>query len=80
MQELRNILICTDFSKDATNALVYAINLAEQINAHLYILHVKSGEKPMDDAQVEDHFEQVKHDFLFRRTLPDILPYPGRGH
>ncbi|MCG8387201.1 MAG: universal stress protein [Cytophagales bacterium] len=69
MQELRNILICTDFSKDATNALVYAINLAEQINAHLYILHVKSGEKPMDDAQVEDHFEQVKHDFLFRRTL-----------
>ena len=69
MQELRNILICTDFSKDATNALVYAINLAEQINAHLYILHIKSGETPMEDDQVEDKFEQIKHDYLFRRTL-----------
>ncbi len=70
MQELRNILICTDFSKDATNSLIYAVNLAEQINAHLYILHVKStADSLLNDDQIEDKFEQIKHDFLFRRTL-----------
>ncbi len=69
MQELRNILVPTDFSRDATNALVYAINLAEQIDARLYILHVKDETSTLTDEEIQDKFEQAQHDFLFRRTL-----------
>ncbi|MEM9857695.1 MAG: universal stress protein [Bacteroidota bacterium] len=70
MQELRNILVPTDFSVNATNALIYAINLAEQIDAHLYIAHVQDETKnPLSTELIEDRFEQIKHDFLFRRTL-----------
>ncbi|MEM7107968.1 MAG: universal stress protein [Bacteroidota bacterium] len=70
MQELRNILVPTDFSSNATNALIYAINLAEQIDAHLYIAHVQDDDKdPLLSEIIEDRFEQIKHDFLFRRTL-----------
>ncbi|TRX52679.1 universal stress protein [Fulvivirga sp. M361] len=70
MQDLKSILVCTDFSKEASNALVYAINLADQINAHLYVLHVKttSGQVLEDDA-IEDNFEQIRHDYMFRRTV-----------
>lgn len=70
MQELRNILIPTDFSKDATNALIYAINLSEQIDGHLYITHIRDDSKsPLSNEQIDDRFEQIRHDFLFRRTL-----------
>ena len=70
MQELRNILVPTDFSRGATNALVYAINLAEQIDAHLFIAHIQDDEKePLTNEQIEDRFDQIKHDYLFRRTL-----------
>lgn len=70
MQELQNILVPTDFSKGATNALIYAINLAEQINAHLYIAHIQDTTKgPLTNEQIEDRFETIKHDYLFRRTL-----------
>lgn len=70
MQELRNILVPTDFSPGANNALVYAINLAEQINAHLYIAHIQDdSDAPLSSEQIDDRFEQIKHDFLFRRTL-----------
>ncbi|MEM6524514.1 MAG: universal stress protein [Bacteroidota bacterium] len=74
MQDLRNILVPTDFSPNATNALIYGINLAEQIDAHLYIAHVQDDNKdPLATEVIEDRFEQIKHDFLFRRTLRTSL-------
>ncbi|MTI21777.1 universal stress protein [Fulvivirga sp. RKSG066] len=68
MQNLQKILIPTDFSPVADNALVYAINLAENICAQLYILHVKdeSAERQFD---VEEKFNHIKHHYLFNRKL-----------
>lgn len=40
MKEYKNILCCTDFSEDANNAFVHALNLAKKHNAKLHILHI----------------------------------------
>lgn len=72
MQILKNILVATDFSKSATNALVYAINLAQQINAKLYVLHVKDikdTESRLSDIKIEEKFAAIRHDFLFLRNI-----------
>jgi len=39
---ITNILVPTDFSEVATNALKYAVGLAIQSNSTIYLLHVKS--------------------------------------
>jgi len=36
----KNILFCTDFSGDANNAFLHALDLAKKHNARLHILHV----------------------------------------
>ncbi|MEL7003944.1 MAG: universal stress protein [Bacteroidota bacterium] len=72
MQILKNILIATDFSKSATNALAYAINLAQQIDAKLYILHIKDvrdSDSRLSDEHIEKEFEALEHNFLFLRSL-----------
>ncbi len=40
---MKKILFPTDFSDTANNALVYALNLAENQNAEIYLLHVYSA-------------------------------------
>lgn len=40
---MKRILIPIDFSEDAMNAMVYGIAVANQINANLRIMHVKTG-------------------------------------
>lgn len=40
---MKRVLIPIDFSDDALNALVYGIAIANQINAKLRIMHVKTG-------------------------------------
>lgn len=40
---MKKILFPTDFSETANNALVYALNLAENQNAELYVLHTYSA-------------------------------------
>lgn len=40
---MKKILFPTDFSETANNALVYALNLAENQNAELYVLHIYSA-------------------------------------
>jgi nucleotide-binding universal stress UspA family protein len=40
MNDLRNILFCTDYSEDAEVALIHAVDLAQRHGAKLHILHV----------------------------------------
>lgn len=72
MQILKNILLATDFSKCATNALAYAINLAQQVNAKLHLLHVKDirhTDSRLTDVQIQKEFDVLEHDFLFLRNI-----------
>ena len=72
MHTLKNILVATDFSRSATNAMVYAINLAQQVGANLHILHVKDvrdENSRKTDTEIKSQFEIIKHDYLFLRQL-----------
>lgn len=66
MQHLRNILLPTDFSDGANDAMVYAINLAQGTNTTLFILHVK---EQLSDQEIENHFSKIKHHYLFGRNV-----------
>jgi len=68
MQNLQRILVPTDFSEGAAYALIYAINLAEQICQDLHILHVdEEGSKSEDE--ITKQFDRLKHHYLFRRNI-----------
>jgi len=64
MKPIKRILICTDFSKEATNALIYGVNLAEKLKVPSTILHVKT-EHSGTDEEIEAHFRNIRHDYLF---------------
>ena len=40
MKQHKNILVCTDFSEDASHAIVHALDLAKKDGAWLHILHM----------------------------------------
>ena len=65
MQNLQHILALSDFSPSSNSAIVYALNLAEQIHARLHILHVTNDE----DTDATEQIEQLRHDFLSRSRV-----------
>lgn len=78
MQTIRTILAPTDFSREATNALIYAINLASRIKAKLIILHVddKVQRQVTEAAHIKNYpdyiheqFEKIEHDYLHGRQI-----------
>lgn len=78
MQPIRTILAPTDFSKEATNALVYAVNLASRISVKLVIIHIDDEQQREItgaanaegyEDYVKDRFERIEHDFLYGRQL-----------
>lgn len=50
-QELRKIIVPTDFSAVAENALSHAITLAQHSNAEVYLLHVVGKQSEVEDAR-----------------------------
>jgi len=67
MQNLQRILAPIDLSECATNALIYAINLAEQVNADLEILYVINETDDKTVADINKEFDRLKHHYLFNR-------------
>ena len=45
MRPIRHILVPTDFSLTANNALVYALDLAQEAEANVFILHLSNTGK-----------------------------------
>ena len=64
MKTISKILVCTDFSNESKNALIYGVNLAEQLQVPVTILHVKT-ENSGTDEDIEAHFRDIRHDYLF---------------
>ncbi len=62
MRPIKNVLICTDFSEESNNALIYGVYLCEKINADATILHVQTTHTT---ESIEENFEKIKHDILF---------------
>lgn len=58
---MRNILFATDFSKNAENALPFAINLVKKLNGKLYLLH--AYEYPMFSLKEAFSFD-IKVEYL----------------
>lgn len=67
MQNLQRILVPTDLSECATNALIYAINLAERVNLHLEILYVISNNDSKTVEDINKAFDRLEHHYLFNR-------------
>ncbi len=85
MKPIKNILIPTDFSEAAQNALVYAIKFARVANAKITVLHAYhvpiaavGAEFPIYNGpyadevehEVQAKFEEIKKNFLYAE-LPD---------
>ena len=79
---MKKILFPTDFSETANNAFIYALNLAENQNAELYVLH--AFQYPMISAGVDaiilqdvydtielNNFENLKETIPVLRKLAD---------
>lgn len=54
---MKNVLIPTDFSENANNAISYAIEYFSGVSVNFYLLHVAS--KPKDDGQEDYAFASV---------------------
>ncbi len=81
MNNINRILLATDFSPTANNALLYALDLAEAVGAEVSILHAcrissaSSANYPSGyyeavstkewQEQAEANMKQLKHDFLY---------------
>src|ERR1035437_6280700 len=62
---MKTILVPTDFSKNAENALLYAINLAKRMSAKIILLHsfhvdYTSGYVPVDSIEKEIEEAEAK--------------------
>jgi nucleotide-binding universal stress UspA family protein len=55
MQQLKNILVCTDFSEDANNAFLHALELAKKDGAQLHILHIPHSPYTYLKHVVDEH-------------------------
>lgn len=54
---MKNILIPTDFSENAHNAIRYALDYFAEISANFYILHASPKGKPQADSEFEGFFD-----------------------
>ena len=84
---MEKILVATDFSREAENALQTALPIAKAFNSKLTVLHIieVSGniggpEGITDSAKLSDHlreeFERVKENMARSRKLHDIDSFP----
>lgn len=77
MNKINNILICTDFTKEATNALIYGIHLSEKLGHPAVILHVIT-ENSGTEEEIEANFRDIKHDYLsLARLEHEFIARPG---
>ncbi len=77
MKPIKNILICTDFTKEATNALIYGVNLAEKLGVPSIILHVQT-EHSGSEEEIEAKFRDIQHDYLFLAKMKHTFIFrPG---
>lgn len=85
MKPIKNILVPTDFSDTAQNALIYAIKFARMANAKVTVLHAYhvpiaavGAEFPIYngpyadeiESEVQANFEEIKRNFLYA-DLPE---------
>ena len=67
MTRIGKILVATDFSPAANNAMSYAVQLAEQTDQDMVVMYVhKEGES---DRDIKTKFEQIEHDFMYGRGI-----------
>lgn len=67
---MKNILIPTDFSELATNAVDIGVKLARSTNSKIYILHVASTKEKTEDSQ------KKMDDLLNSKMLKDVDAEP----
>lgn len=84
MQSMRTIMAPVDFSQEATNSLIYAVNLAVRLKVKLVIVHVHDEVQrkvigaPLSSnykEKVQKEFEKVEHDYLYGRKLKYEFKY-----
>mgnify|MGYP005849544139 CR=1 FL=1 len=72
MKNIHKILILTDFSPAATNALVYGTALARAKDAELIVMTVYSLPEVTYDRQAQENydkaFEQVRRDYFYEQS------------
>ena len=64
MSAFKNIMLCTDYSRDANKALTFAIRLAGHVNGKLFILHVIEPDSALSEAHVESNNQQLENEFF----------------
>lgn len=70
MAKIENILVATDFSDDAANALNYGQSLAQALGAKLYVLHVITNPTSHIYGEVEgDYLAMEKNAKVKAQTL-----------
>ena len=65
MTRIGKILVATDFSPAANNAMSYAVQLAEQTDQDMVVMYVHKEEE--SDQDIRNRFEQIEHDFMYGR-------------
>ncbi|WP_291113669.1 universal stress protein [Flavobacterium sp. UBA6135] len=65
---MKKILFLTDFSNVAKNAFIYALSLAEKMNAEVHILHIVPIVETKDPAELKNVHPLAK---IFNDTLED---------
>jgi len=79
--DLRNILICTDFSQTAADAFPYAAELARHFGAKLEVLHVRPPDlyslvPPQEWSAVSKAADETAREIAEKL----LKPYPGIEH
>lgn len=61
MIELKKILVAVDFSKESTLAAKFAVSMAQEFKAKLYVLHVLTPIPSSVTLDVPDHENFKRH-------------------
>ena len=80
MKQYKNILACTAFSEDANKAVRYALDLAKENEARLYILHVPHSPYAYLRHVVDEHAPEGVRRPAVHPVGAGNLPGPGTGH
>jgi nucleotide-binding universal stress UspA family protein len=83
--KFQNILLATDFSGSANQAVAYAVGMARSFGAKLYAMHVQEPINyalPPESWQSLELTRELEIDFLYeavRRECPEIKPHVVMG-
>jgi universal stress protein A len=72
MVTIKGILAATDFSKEATLGIKFAVSLAQEYKTKLYVLHVFDP-LPQYDYLLEDYRKKRKDEL--KDELPRVIPH-----